>query len=191
MPAEPEAIKDALSTLREAYADQCHAAADVVIEQVRAGTVTSDMQLWDAITGTFTQHMEDPTLVPRWAPLMFSSYWFDGPPAPIEPYGKMPERESDVIWEYCRIAWVVDVCDVLVKHHGMAEAGTTRKLFLICSPLDSLTDRNDTVRRIIQELRELAVSTADPLGEELRRQADRLDRAHPNLNPSPSRERRR
>jgi hypothetical protein len=187
MSVTPETVQAALQTIKTAYYDECHLAADAVFERVQSGEITTDEALWDAIVETHQARVSGEPVTPKWTPILLSEYWFDD--APAVPPGAA--RESDVLWEYNRIAWVNDVCHVLREHHHMTVEGTSRERFLAGHPLDSISTPQEVTERVALELEGIAIGVEDlELRRKIRNQSRRLKAIRP-LNPSPSATRRR
>ncbi len=189
MPTDPETVQEAVRTLREAYIEECHLAADAVVARVKSGEVDTDETLWHAIKDTHRARIEGTSVTPRWAPLLFSAYPFSNRANVISSF-EQTTLQSDILWEYNRLAWMGDVCHALNEHHQMPVAGLSLDEFVTTNPLDALADREDTIEDIVEDLRQLAMSARnDDTRVALLQQASRLERANPNLNPSPSRRR--
>jgi hypothetical protein len=187
MPTDPATVQEAIQAIREAYEDECHLAADAIVAKVRGGQIDTDDDLWDAITDTHQTRVDGDSVTPRWTPILLSSYRFNGLVSAAKAVGSFPQHESDVLWEYNRLAWIYDVCHVLREHHGMTIEGMTRAQFVAGNPIDSLTGRGETVDSVITELQRVAAATRDTTARtDLERQIRRLQRANTHLNPNPS-----
>lgn len=185
MAVEPTAAQSAVAALQSAYNEECHVAVEAIMTRVRNGEITSDEALWDAIRDTHKVRVEGSSVTPAWAPLLFSVHRFDTPARPWN-----PQQDSDVLWELNRIAWTADICHVLAEHYKMTVAGMSRELFMSGNPLDSLTNRTVTIRRILDDLRGVALTIHDDTTRhEIMRHIARLERVTHHLNrpfPLPS-----
>jgi hypothetical protein len=172
------AVQDAVSAIREAYVEECHVAAEAVMTRVRNGDIADDGALWDAILDTHTARVEGSSVTPAWSPLLFSVHRFDTAAHPWN-----PKQDSDVLWELNRNAWAADICHVLAEHYEMVVAGMSRELFLSGNPLDSLTNREVTTRRILDDMRAIVLTMhSDSSRHELMRHITRLERVNRHLN---------